>query len=74
MSGDHRIMPIKPSRWQWNRFKDFFHFYVLLGVIPCTLLVTYVNIFIGPAKLAETPEGYIPEPHEFHSVKENSFS
>lgn len=74
MSGHHN-MAIKPSRWQWNRFKDFFHFYLMLGLIPSTLLVLYVNLFIGPAKLAEIPEGYIPEPYEYHSVSaSNIFS
>uniref|UniRef100_A0A4Y7NMW7 NADH dehydrogenase [ubiquinone] 1 beta subcomplex subunit 5, mitochondrial n=1 Tax=Scapholeberis mucronata TaxID=202097 RepID=A0A4Y7NMW7_9CRUS len=66
MSGHHN-MTIKPSRWQWNRFKDFVHFYLMLGLIPSTLFVLYVNLFIGPAKLAEIPEGYIPEAYEYHS-------
>uniref|UniRef100_A0A4Y7NJE9 NADH dehydrogenase [ubiquinone] 1 beta subcomplex subunit 5, mitochondrial n=1 Tax=Megafenestra aurita TaxID=2291010 RepID=A0A4Y7NJE9_9CRUS len=66
MSG-HRTIAIKPSRWQWNRFKDLVHFYTMLGVIPSALVILYVNLFIGPAKLAEIPEGYVPESHEFHS-------
>uniref|UniRef100_A0A4Y7M284 NADH dehydrogenase [ubiquinone] 1 beta subcomplex subunit 5, mitochondrial n=1 Tax=Daphnia atkinsoni TaxID=342845 RepID=A0A4Y7M284_9CRUS len=64
---DHRTMPIKPSRWSWNRFKDLMHFYIMLGVIPSALVITYVNLFIGPAQLAEIPEGYVPEAHEYFS-------
>lgn len=65
---EHRTMQIKPSRWQWNRFKDMLHFYTFLGVIPSTLIILYTNIFIGPAKLAEIPENYVPEAHEYYSV------
>uniref|UniRef100_A0A4Y7LUZ0 NADH dehydrogenase [ubiquinone] 1 beta subcomplex subunit 5, mitochondrial n=1 Tax=Ceriodaphnia reticulata TaxID=302197 RepID=A0A4Y7LUZ0_9CRUS len=68
MSGHgHRTMAIKPSRWQWNKFKDLLHFYIMLGVIPSTLVILYLNIFIGPAKLAAIPEGYVPESHEYHA-------
>lgn len=61
-------MAIKPSRWSWNRFKDLLHFYFFLGAIPATAFILYVNLFIGPAKLAEIPEGYTPEPYEYHAV------
>uniref|UniRef100_A0A4Y7LYD9 NADH dehydrogenase [ubiquinone] 1 beta subcomplex subunit 5, mitochondrial n=1 Tax=Daphnia barbata TaxID=414587 RepID=A0A4Y7LYD9_9CRUS len=62
---EHRVMHIKPSRWSWNRFKDMIHFYIMLGVVPSALVATYVNVFIGPARLAEIPEGYVPEAHEY---------
>uniref|UniRef100_A0A4Y7MEM0 NADH dehydrogenase [ubiquinone] 1 beta subcomplex subunit 5, mitochondrial n=1 Tax=Daphnia magna TaxID=35525 RepID=A0A4Y7MEM0_9CRUS len=62
---EHRTMHIKPSRWSWNRFKDFMHFYIMLGAIPAALVITYINLFIGPARLAEIPEGYVPEAHEY---------
>uniref|UniRef100_A0A9N6WU24 NADH dehydrogenase [ubiquinone] 1 beta subcomplex subunit 5, mitochondrial n=1 Tax=Alona affinis TaxID=381656 RepID=A0A9N6WU24_9CRUS len=64
---DHRLMPIKPSRYHWERFKDLTHFYVLVGAIPAGALIIYCNLFIGPAKLAEIPEGYEPEEYEYHS-------
>ena len=67
MSG-HQTMHIKPSKWSWNRFKDLLNFYVLLGVIPATAVITYINLFIGPARLAEIPEGYVPETHEYYAV------
>lgn len=65
---EHRVFPMVPSRWQWNKFKDLFHFYVLLGVIPCTLIVGYTNVFIGPATLSEIPEGYVPKHWEYERV------
>lgn len=73
MSG-HEMMHIKPSRWSWNRFKDLLNFYVMLGVIPATVVITYINLFIGPAKLAEIPEGYVPEVHEYYAVSVETFS
>lgn len=65
--GTHkRVMVITPSRFQWRKFKDAFHFYVMLGVIPLGLLVSYTNIFIGPAELSEIPEGHHPEQWEYY--------
>lgn len=61
-------MLVQPSNFQWNRFKDLLHFYVLLGVIPCTLISLYANIFIGEAELTDIPEGYVPEEHEYYKV------
>ncbi|KAF6214067.1 hypothetical protein GE061_011798 [Apolygus lucorum] len=65
MSG-HRTMPIQPSRWQYQKFKDLLHFYFLVGAIPVTCLIFYTNVFIGPAKLAEIPEGYEPKHWEYY--------
>ncbi|KAL5235711.1 hypothetical protein ACI65C_003121 [Semiaphis heraclei] len=65
MSG-HHLMSIKETRWQWTKFKDLVHYYVLVGVIPLTLLITGVNVFIGPAKLAPIPEGYRPAHWEYY--------
>ncbi|KAH9376918.1 hypothetical protein HPB48_002767 [Haemaphysalis longicornis] len=65
-------MNITPSRFAYNLAKDHLHFYLLLGIIPLSLLVMYVNIFIGPPKLAEIPEGYEPEYWEYydHPIKQ----
>lgn len=65
---DHRVFPMEPSRWSWTKFKDYFHFYVMLGVIPCSLFVTGMNLFIGPATLSEIPEGYTPKYWEYYKV------
>lgn len=70
MSGDHHHMIVQPSRFQWNKFKDLLHFYVMLGVIPITAVVMYCNIFIGPAQLHEIPEGYEPKYWEYHRVSD----
>lgn len=40
----------------------------MLGVIPAALIVFLTNIYIGPAKLAEIPEGYTPKHWEYHKV------
>lgn len=71
MSGHGNNMKIEVSRWQWHKFKDLFHFYTMLGVIPATLIVFLTNIYIGPAKLAEIPEGYTPHHWEYHKVCRN---
>ncbi|EEZ97690.1 NADH dehydrogenase [ubiquinone] 1 beta subcomplex subunit 5, mitochondrial [Tribolium castaneum] len=63
---DHRVLPIQPSRWQWTKFKDLFHFYIMLGVIPLGLITAYANVFIGPATLSEIPEGYTPKYWEYY--------
>ncbi len=59
---------ITPSRFQWHKFKDLFHFYVMLGLIPVLGIVFYTNVFIGPATLSEIPEGYVPKHWEYHRV------
>ncbi|CAG9838063.1 unnamed protein product [Diabrotica balteata] len=66
LMSDHRVFPMQPSRWQWIKFKDYFHYYVMLGVIPATLAITYANVFIGPSTLSEIPEGYTPKFYEYH--------
>lgn len=63
-----RTFPLQPTRWQWNKFKDLLHYYALMGLIPVVAVVTYVNIFIGPATLSEIPENYVPKHWEYHSV------
>lgn len=59
---------IRPSRYQWNKFKDLLHFFVMLGVIPASIVVFCTNVFVGPAKLAPIPEGYVPKHWEYHRV------
>lgn len=63
-----KVMAIQPSRFQWHKFKDLFHFYAMVGLIPVGLLSFYANVFIGPAELAEIPEGYEPKHWEYHRV------
>lgn len=61
-----KMFAITPSRFQWHKFKDSLHFFVMLGVIPSTALILYTNIFIGPATLSETPSDYEPKHWEYH--------
>lgn len=65
---EHNLFPIQPSRWHWKKFKDYLHFYVMIGVIPATAIVAFSNIFIGPATLAEIPKGCEPEHWEYYRV------
>jgi NADH dehydrogenase (ubiquinone) 1 beta subcomplex subunit 5 len=51
---------------QWHKFKDTFHFFVMLGVIPLSAILFYANVFVGPATLSEIPEGYVPKHWEHY--------
>lgn len=66
MSGHDKHMVIQPSRFQWDKFKDLCHYYVMVGAIPIGLIIMYTNIFIGPATLTEIPENYEPKHWEYH--------
>lgn len=65
---EHRVFPLQPSRFVWNNFKDLVHLYAMIGIIPLTIVITYCNVFIGPATLTEIPEGYTPKYWEYHRV------
>ncbi|CAG4960169.1 unnamed protein product [Parnassius apollo] len=68
LNGDHghKVMALQPSRWQWHKFKDMFHYYAMVGLIPVTAIIFYANVFIGPAELEPIPEGYTPKHWEYH--------
>ncbi|KAJ0174538.1 hypothetical protein K1T71_009646 [Dendrolimus kikuchii] len=61
-----KTMQLQPSRWQWHKFKDMLHFYVMVGLIPVSAIIFYTNVFIGPAQLTPIPEGYTPKHWEYH--------
>lgn len=63
-----KTMQIIPSKYQWQKYKDQLHYYILLGVIPLSAVVLYANIYIGPATLCEIPEGYVPKQWEYYKV------
>ena len=71
---DHgpRTIPMEPSRFQWHKFKDLFHYYVFVGLLPCAAVIFYTNVYIGPATLSEIPEGYVPKHWEYHRVWQSS--
>ncbi|CAD6217163.1 GSCOCG00004701001-RA-CDS [Cotesia congregata] len=64
--GHHRVFPLGPSRWHWHKTKDLLHFYTLIGVVPLSIAVFCINVFIGPATLKEIPEGYEPKHWEYY--------
>ncbi|KAH9514205.1 NADH dehydrogenase [ubiquinone] 1 beta subcomplex subunit 5, mitochondrial [Bulinus truncatus] len=64
--GHERKMVIVPSSFEWTVFKDDLHFFLMLGLLPMAALITYVNIFVGPAQLSDIPEGYEPKEWEYH--------
>lgn len=66
MSGHGKHFIVEPSRFQWHKFKDILHYYLLVGLIPGFAVVFYCNVFIGPATLSEIPEGYRPKHWEYY--------
>lgn len=65
---EHRTMVITPSRWQWDKLKDYAHLYVCVAAIPIGIIIFYANVFVGPATLSEIPEGYVPKHWEYYRV------
>ncbi|OWA51602.1 putative NADH dehydrogenase [ubiquinone] 1 beta subcomplex subunit 5, mitochondrial [Hypsibius exemplaris] len=65
MSGK-RLFILHPSRFVWRRFRRDLHFFVMIAVIPLSLITLYFNLVVGPADLAEIPEGYIPREWEYY--------
>lgn len=66
MGSHKRTIEMLPSSFEWRKWKDQAHFYTLLGVIPIAILVGAVNLFIGPAELADIPEDYEPKHWEYY--------
>lgn len=67
--GHQRVMEIIPSKYQWHKYKDLLHFYLMLGAIPALGLVFYTNVFIGPATLTEIPCDYQPRHWEYEKAR-----
>ncbi|TGZ72138.1 hypothetical protein CRM22_002256 [Opisthorchis felineus] len=65
-AGTKRLFEVKPSEFLNARALDTLHFYAMLGLVPCLVLVFLVNMFVGPAELTDIPEGYEPRHWEYH--------
>ena len=58
-------MNIISTKWSFLKMLDFVFFWSTIWAIPCATYVAYNTIFIGPAILQPTPEGYEPEELEY---------
>ncbi|XP_063772388.1 NADH dehydrogenase [ubiquinone] 1 beta subcomplex subunit 5, mitochondrial [Pseudophryne corroboree] len=61
-----RLFVVRPSTYYDKRFLQLFKHYVLLAAVPAGVVIALINIFIGPAELAEIPEDYVPEHWEYY--------
>ncbi|XP_033642274.1 NADH dehydrogenase [ubiquinone] 1 beta subcomplex subunit 5, mitochondrial-like [Asterias rubens] len=64
--GKARKFFVKPTRYGDLRFLRAARYYFLLTGVPCVIGITCINVFVGPAQLAEIPEGYTPKEFEYH--------
>lgn len=60
----HNTMDITPSNADWKYVKNWLHFYVLLGLIPVSIVTTIISIRANP-ELSEVPDGYEPRHWEY---------
>jgi len=66
-NGGKASIKVKPSTFEWHRFKNDIHFYMMCGAIPTFSLISFCNIFIGPSELADIPDGYEPKAWEYEA-------
>jgi len=63
--GHGNVFVIRPTSYAWRIHKDLMHFYIILGMAPTAITAFFMNMFIGPAELAEIPDGYRPRHWEY---------
>ncbi|KAG9494039.1 hypothetical protein GDO78_001732 [Eleutherodactylus coqui] len=61
-----RLFEIKATTYYDSRFLKLLKYYLLLAIVPSAVAITLINFFIGPAELAEIPEGYVPKNYEYY--------
>lgn len=61
----HNNMEITPSNADWNLLKNWTHFYMMLAIIPASVLTTILGIRANP-ELSEVPDGYEPRIWEYY--------
>lgn len=65
----HRVLEIQPSDFMWKKVKDMWHFYACISIMVFGSIAVLSNVFVGPATLAEIPEGYRPKHWEYYPVR-----
>jgi len=74
MSGGHkRTLEFVPTNFEWRKFKDHLHFYVMLGVLPIVAIISAANLFIGPGELVDIPDDYEPKHWEYYKSPISQF-
>ncbi|ESO07441.1 hypothetical protein HELRODRAFT_184136 [Helobdella robusta] len=64
--GHGRTMEVTASKFEWTKFKDQLHFYLMLGLVPIGLIIGGTNLIYGPAELKDIPDGYEPKHWEYY--------
>lgn len=67
--GHVREFEIEGSMWTFKKSWDIISFYTYIAAIIYGSIILYSNVFIGPATLAEIPEGYRPKRWEYYRVR-----
>jgi NADH dehydrogenase (ubiquinone) 1 beta subcomplex subunit 5 len=62
-----------PTNFEWRKFKDHLHFYVMLGVLPIVAIISAANLFIGPGEVIDIPDDYEPKHWEYYKSPISQF-
>jgi len=74
MSGGHKkTLEFVPTNFEWRKFKDHLHFYVMLGVLPIVAIISAANLLVGPGELIDVPDDYEPKHWEYYKSPVSQF-